>query len=111
MCAAKLPPVMHCASAQEDDTVYEFYVRGSEVRATLVEALKETLREGEGEGVEKLVEIVYQPQAKFRVQAVTHCTSSIPGRGERRRGEGREGGREGKEVNIGICKEERVRDC
>ena len=68
-------------------------MRGSEVRATLMETLKETSREGEG--VEKLVEIVYQPQAKFRVESVTHCTSSIPGRGERRKG-GSEGGKEGK---------------
>ena len=35
-------------------------------------------RGGDG-GTEKLVEILYQPQAKFRVQSVTHCTSSIPG--------------------------------
>ena len=55
--------------------MYEFYVHELEVR----ESLGEALERGSG-GTEKLVEIVYQPQAKFRVQSVTHCTSSIPGR-------------------------------
>ena len=62
-------------------------MHGSEVRATLAEAL------GEVEGLEKLVEILYQPQAKFRVQAVTHCTSSIPGGEGGREGEGGGGGK------------------
>ena len=55
--------------------MYEFYVHELEVR----ESLAEVLARGSG-GTEKLVEIVYQPQARFRVQSVTHCTSSIPGR-------------------------------
>ena len=28
---------------------------------------------------EKLIEIQYQPQARFKVQPVTRCTSSMPG--------------------------------
>ena len=52
--------------------MYEFYVHEVEVRESLAEALG-------GGSTEKMLEIVYQPQAKFRVQSVTHCTSSIPG--------------------------------
>ena len=55
--------------------MYEFYVHDLEVR----ESLAETLERG-SESTERMVEIVYQPQAKFRVQSVTHCTSSIPGK-------------------------------
>lgn len=54
--------------------VYEFYVHDMEVRENLAEALDRG-----GVGTEKMLEIVYQPQAKFRVRSVTHCTSSIPG--------------------------------
>jgi ribosome assembly protein 4 len=68
-----------CTAVLENDeeTVYEFYVHELEVR----ESLAEVLERGSG-GTEKLVEIVYQPQARFRVQSVTHCTSSIPGHSE-----------------------------
>ncbi|CAI8052658.1 Notchless protein homolog 1 [Geodia barretti] len=61
----------------DDETVYEFYVHELEVR----ESLAEVLERGSG-GTERLVEIVYQPQARFRVQSITHCTSSIPGHSE-----------------------------
>ena len=60
--------------SQEEEAVYEFYVEEVAVEATLGEALGSSSR-----GTETLLEIVYQPQAKFRVQSVTHCTSSIPG--------------------------------
>ena len=54
--------------------MYEFYVGDEEVRERLADAVER----GRG-GTENMVEIVYQPQTKFRVQSVTHCTSSIPG--------------------------------
>ncbi len=41
--------------------------------------LAETLEKIESHSQEKLLEIVYLPQARFRVQAVTRCSSSIPG--------------------------------
>ena len=54
--------------------MYDFFVRDLEVRETLGEVL-----ERGNCSTERMLEIVYQPQAKFRVQSVTHCTSSIPG--------------------------------
>lgn len=42
-------------------------------------SLKETL-ETQTLETEKVVEIVYQPQAVFKVRAVTRCTSTIPGK-------------------------------
>ena len=41
--------------------------------------LDETLGRVGGRETEKTLEIVYQPQARFKVQAVTRCSSSIPG--------------------------------
>ena len=41
--------------------------------------LDETLGKVGGREMEKTLEIVYQPQAWFKVQAVTRCSSSIPG--------------------------------
>ena len=38
-----------------------------------------TLLEDEKIETEKTLEIVYQPQAVFKVRAVTRCTSTIPG--------------------------------
>ena len=54
--------------------MYEFYVDDLEVRESLAEVVER--RSG---NTENMLEIVYQPQAKFRVQPVTHCSSSIPG--------------------------------
>ena len=54
--------------------MYEFYVDDQEVRESLSEVVER--RSG---NTENMMEIVYQPQAKFRVQSVTHCSSSIPG--------------------------------
>ena len=44
--------------------------------------LKSTLEQVKELNTEKLVEIVYQPQAVFRVRAVTRCTSTIAGHTE-----------------------------
>lgn len=46
-----------------------------ELRGTL----SETLEKIGHHDPEKLLEITYQPQARFKVQAVTRCSSSIPG--------------------------------
>lgn len=42
--------------------------------------LADVLSKIDGHNSEKVLEILYVPQAKFRVQAVTRCSSSIPGR-------------------------------
>ena len=61
---------------QEEEIPYEFFVHETEVRGTLGETLEKVGRARESE---KVLEIVYQPLARFRVQAVTRCSSSIPG--------------------------------
>ena len=63
------------ASPKDEETPYEFFVHEVEVRGNL----SDTLERVEGRETEKLLEILYQPQALFRVRAVTRCTSSIPG--------------------------------
>lgn len=60
---------------QEEPTPFEFYVHEKEVVGTLLD----TLEKIESHDSEKLLEITYLPQAKFRVQAITRCSSSIPG--------------------------------
>ena len=48
------------------------------MRGTLVE----TLEKLNHHDTEKVLQIVYQPQAKFKVKAVTRCSSSMPGHSE-----------------------------
>ena len=63
---------------QEEKVPYSFFVDDKEI----VGSLDETLGEKRLEDTESVLEIVYQPQAVFRVRAVTRCTSSIPGHAE-----------------------------
>ena len=44
--------------------------------------LDQVLDEKTLEGSEQVLDVIYQPQAVFRVRAVTRCTSSIPGHAE-----------------------------
>ena len=67
--------VMMLLPHQDEPTPFEFYVHEKEVRGSL----SETLEKIERHDPEKLLEILYLPQARFRVQAVTRCSSSIPG--------------------------------
>ena len=63
---------------QEETTPYSFFVNDTEIEDSLVGALsKESV-----ENTEQVLEIIYQPQAVFRVRAVTRCTSSIEGHAE-----------------------------
>ena len=59
---------------QEETVPYTFFINESEITGSLQETLEKQMIE-----TEKVVEIVYQPQAVFRVRAVTRCTSTIPG--------------------------------
>ena len=63
---------------QEEPTPYEFYIDETEVQGTL----EETLERLDHHDVEKVLQIVYQPQAMFKVRAVTRCSSSMPGHTE-----------------------------
>ena len=70
--------VVYGCDLQEENTPYKFYVNEIEITTTLAESLdSETL-----EASEKVLEIVYQPQAVFKVRAVTRCTSTIEGHAE-----------------------------
>uniref|UniRef100_A0A8B9C513 Notchless protein homolog 1 n=1 Tax=Anser brachyrhynchus TaxID=132585 RepID=A0A8B9C513_9AVES len=66
------------ALLQEDDPVpLAFFFRDAEI----VVSLEKTLA-GQAVETEKVLDIVYQPQAVFRVRAVTRCTSSLEGHTE-----------------------------
>ena len=59
---------------QDESVPYSFFINESEITGSLKETLETQTLE-----TEKVVEIVYQPQAVFKVRAVTRCTSTIPG--------------------------------
>ena len=54
---------------------FTFYVQDKEITSTLGTILDEEKVE-----TEQVVQIVYQPQAIFKVRSVTRCTSTIPGK-------------------------------
>ena len=62
--------------SQEEETPYEFYVHGIEIQGTINEALSKA---NDSIETERVLDIIYHPQALFRVRTVTRCTSSIPG--------------------------------
>jgi len=62
---------------EEEPVPYAFFVAEVEVTSSLQQTLKQLKVDPE-----KVLDIVYQPQAVFRVKAVTRCTSSIPGHAE-----------------------------
>ncbi|KAI1295855.1 Notchless -like protein 1 [Halotydeus destructor] len=75
----KLQLVCNAILEDEDQTPYTFYVNEVEIK----NSLKKTLEaDKDAYLAEKVLEIIYAPQALFRVQAVTRCTSSIPGHAE-----------------------------
>ena len=63
---------------QDESTPYAFFVNDEEI----TESLEKTLEKQLVKSTEKVVEIVYQPQALFKVRAVTRCTSTIEGHAE-----------------------------
>ena len=63
---------------EEDDAIYTFYIEGEEVR----DSLRETLKIIKTRDSENILEILYIPQANFRVQAVTRCSASMGGHTE-----------------------------
>ena len=62
---------------EEKNRPYLFFVNNQEVSSTLAETLKFQLID-----YESTLQIVYQPQAVFRVRGVSRCTSSLSGHGE-----------------------------
>ena len=54
--------------------MHSFFVNGTEITGSIRDVLNQDVLE-----TEKVVEIIYQPQAIFRVRAVSRCTSTITG--------------------------------
>ena len=63
---------------QEESTPYSFFVNDTEITEELYKALDRSALESS----ESVLEILYQPQAVFKVRAVTRCTSTIEGHSE-----------------------------
>ncbi|CAG0882842.1 unnamed protein product [Cyprideis torosa] len=61
---------------KEEIVPLSFFIGEEEIKSTVEKAL------GHDVSGEKVVEILYQPQAIFRVRPVTRCTSSMPGHAE-----------------------------
>eukprot|EP00049_Salpingoeca_infusionum_P002101 m.54068 g.54068 ORF g.54068 m.54068 type:complete len:498 (+) comp11387_c1_seq1:172-1665(+) len=59
---------------EDDDVPFSFYVNEAEITKTLVEVVEE-----QNLTSEEVVTIVYQPQAVFKVRAISQCTGTIPG--------------------------------
>ncbi|XP_048757057.1 notchless protein homolog 1-like [Ostrea edulis] len=76
--AEKLQLICNAMLTNEDPIPYSFFVNDVEVSDTLVKALDNKALEDR----EQVLDIVYLPQAIFRVRAVTRCTSTIPGHAE-----------------------------
>jgi len=73
----KLQLICNALLKNEDTVPFTFFVQEKEITNTL-----ESILEQEKVETEKVVEIVYQPQAVFKVRSVTRCTSTIPGHAE-----------------------------
>lgn len=73
----KLQLVCHAILHQDENTMYSFFVNESEITENIGEVLQQQVVE-----TEKTVEIIYQPQALFRVRSVSRCTSTITGHAE-----------------------------
>ena len=73
----KLNGVINELLENERSEPYSFYINDQEVAGTLQEALDE-----QGLTTEDVIKIIYQPQATFRVVAVTRCSGTLPGHTE-----------------------------
>ncbi|KAJ1811906.1 ribosome assembly [Coemansia sp. RSA 2598] len=62
----------------EENQPYSFYVDNKEI----VRSVEKDIIEGEKRSAEETLVIVYQPQAFFKVRAVTRCSSSLTGHTE-----------------------------
>uniref|UniRef100_A0A4W3KHI6 Notchless homolog 1 (Drosophila) n=1 Tax=Callorhinchus milii TaxID=7868 RepID=A0A4W3KHI6_CALMI len=73
----KLQLVCNALLPKEDPVPLSFYVNETEILTSLEKTLETQPVE-----TEKVLDIIYQPQAVFRVRAVTRCTSSLEGHSE-----------------------------
>jgi len=70
----QLQKICNAVLANEDEQTYSFFVNDKEIVGDL-----ESMVEKEKISTEGSIEIVYQPQASFKVRAVTRCSSSVQG--------------------------------
>ncbi|XP_040982525.1 notchless protein homolog 1 isoform X1 [Aquila chrysaetos chrysaetos] len=73
----KLQLVCNALLQKDEPVPLAFFVHDVEIVASLEKTLA-----GQSVETEKVLDIVYQPQAVFRVRAVTRCTSSLEGHTE-----------------------------
>eukprot|EP00092_Neocalanus_flemingeri_P024068 GFUD01026108.1.p1 GENE.GFUD01026108.1~~GFUD01026108.1.p1 ORF type:complete len:493 (+),score=112.93 GFUD01026108.1:94-1572(+) len=75
----KLLLILRAFLSEEDEknTPYLFFVNNHEVSSSLSETLRTQVVD-----YESTLQVVYQPQAVFRVRGVSRCTSSLSGHGE-----------------------------
>eukprot|EP00290_Baffinella_frigidus_P007420 CAMPEP_0180139066 /NCGR_PEP_ID=MMETSP0986-20121125/13309_1 /TAXON_ID=697907 /ORGANISM="non described non described, Strain CCMP2293" /LENGTH=475 /DNA_ID=CAMNT_0022081093 /DNA_START=19 /DNA_END=1446 /DNA_ORIENTATION=- len=73
----KLNGVINELLGNERSEPYSFYINDQEVAGTLELALDEQCL-----STEDVIKIIYQPQATFRVVAVTRCSGTLPGHTE-----------------------------
>ncbi|XP_034946239.1 notchless protein homolog 1 [Chelonus insularis] len=73
----KLQAICNALLQQDDPIPLAFYINDVEVTGTLEENLTERFSISEN-----VIDIIYQPQAVFKVRAVTRCTGSIEGHKE-----------------------------
>lgn len=69
----KLQTVCSAILGTDDSTPYSFFVNDVEI----LESLEKTVSHQTLLNTEQVLDIVYQPQAVFRVRAVTRCTSTL----------------------------------
>lgn len=73
----KLQLVCNALIQEEEPVPLAFFVHDVEIVASLEKTLEKQTVE-----TEKVLDIIYQPQAVFKVRAVTRCTSSLEGHSE-----------------------------
>lgn len=62
---------------KEEQTPYLFFLNDEEIKTNLKDAIV-----SKSVDLENVLQIFYQPQAVFKVRAVTRCTSTMPGHAE-----------------------------
>lgn len=73
----QLTELINTVLQNEEPFPYSFYFKEEEIVSSLVETLTK-----KGGKTEELLHIVYQPQAVFRVRAVSRCTDTVAGHTE-----------------------------
>lgn len=73
----QLELILNALLKNEEPSPYLFFVNDDEIR----DSVQQTVGANKLD-VENVLDIVYQPQAVFRVRPVTRCTSSMPGHAE-----------------------------